>query len=558
MQTVETTHKLSGGNPRSPAITNIGRICGAVGVVLLVSTPLTWLLTAEFGPLVWGKLISGGALVAFYLATNADFFSRVAGARSSGLFAMSALTVVLVLGLVGAANFVAFKNPKEYDFTKEGLYTLSEQTGSLLGRLQTDVHIMAFYPSYDPMYASVHDTLERYHQKSAKLTYEIVDPQNRPDLVEKYQITDRGPRIVVAARGQDARAKEPSEQELTYAIIKVAEQTSKKVFFLTGHGEGDIGDSEHSEGYKAFADAITAEGYGVEALNLQQPGVQGAVGDTLNIAKPATEGVTLQVPANVSALVIGGPRHALLAPEVAALEAYLNRGGRVLLMLEPNIVTGLEGLLKQWKIEARNDVIVDTNPLNRLLGLGAAAPMIQPASQEHPITKDLSAPVVMVTARSLAVLQGGEAGVNVQALAHTGQTAWGETNVGKDGTAARDDKDNLPPLDVAVAAVKPVAPAKQGEAAKLSDEARLAVFGDAEFADNHYLSMQGNQDFALNAINWLAEQEEKIAIRPKNRAGSQLFLSGEQLGKLKFLSMDIMPVLLVAAGLGIVLIRRQR
>ena len=559
MQTVETTHKVPSPKTQSTALTNIGRICGAVGVVLLVSTPLTWLLTGEFGPLVLGKLASSAFFIVFYLVTNADFFARVGGARSTGLFAVSSVGVAAVLAMVAAANFVAFKNPKEFDFTKDKLYTLSEQTTTLLARLKTEVHALAFYPSYDPMYQPVNEALERYHAHGAKFTYEMVDPQSRPDLVEKFQITDRGPRIVLTARGQDARAKEPLEQDLTNAVIQVAEQTSKKVYFLAGHGEPDIADSEKAEGFKAFADAITAEGYGVESLNLQQAAPAAVMGE--KIALPgkdhdhAAPAPALEVPAAVSTLVLCGPRHALLEPEVAALQTYLDRGGRLLVMLEPNVKSGLDSLLKPWKIAPHDDVIVDTNPLNRLLGLGAAAPLVQPANQDHPITKDLTSPVVMVTARSLQTLAGGEAGVTVQELARTGETAWGETHVTADGSAARDEQDNLPPLSVALAAVRSV---DDGVANKLSGEGRLVVLGDSDFASNRYLGMQGNQDFALNTVNWLTEQEDKITIRPKTRAGTQLFLSGEQLGKLKFFSMDMMPVFLVAAGLGIVLIRRQR
>lgn len=551
MSTADATPENLTRAPSKAFVTNLGRICGAVGLVLWVSTPLTFLLTAELGALVIGKLVFGALLIGLYLFTNADFFARVAGSRSTGLFAISSTSVLLVLGLVGFANYLAFKHPKEYDLTKEGLYTLSEQTTGLLKRLTTDVQVLAFYASYDSGFPAVEDALQRYKDHGTHLSYTMVDPQSRPDLVEKYQITERGPRIVVTARGQDARAKDASEQELTNAIVKVAEQTSKKVVFLVGHGEGNTADGEHAEGYKILADAVGAEGYAIDTLNLQE-GQESAKGDTLNIKTDKPADAKLQVPADVSAVIVLASQKPLLAPEAAALEDYVNKGGRLMVMLEPHTKSGLETLMKQWKIDARQDIIVDNNPLNRLLGLGAAAPMVQPVPNDHPIIRDLTTAAVMMTARSLEVTNGGEAGVDAQPILRTGDTAWGETQVSDDGTAARDDKDNLPPLFTAVAAQKTVVGGKDGE------KGRLVVFGDADFINNRYLPMQGNQDLVLNAINWLAEQEEKITIRPKARAGSQLFLSGEQLGKLKFLSMDILPVLLVAMGLGIVLVRRQR
>ena len=103
-------------------------------------------------------------------------------------------------------------------------------------------------------------------KRGKHFTFELIDPQSRPDLIEKYQITDRGPRIVVTCGLQDSRAKEPTEQELTYALLKVIRQSDQKIFFLVGHGEGDL-KSEEAEGYKAIAEAITAEGYAVETLD---------------------------------------------------------------------------------------------------------------------------------------------------------------------------------------------------------------------------------------------------------------------------------------------------
>jgi len=180
--------------------------------------------------------------------------------------------------------------------------------------------------------------------------------------------------------------------------------------------------------------------------------------------------------------------------------------------------------------------------------------MVLPASEEHPITKGLTAPTIMSTARSLAILKGGEPGVEVTPLVLTSETAWGETNP-VDGTASKDDKDNLGPLNVGVVATKPIPMTEPGRA---SDETRLVVFGDSDWVNNGFQAKPGNADLFLNAVNWLAEESEKITIRPKTRAQSQLFLSVEQLGMLKFLSMDILPVILIAMGLGIVMLRRQR
>lgn len=540
---------------------NLGRMAGAVGLVLCASSPLTWILTTEMGLLVWGKLAIGSFLIALYLLTNRDFFARVAGSKSLGLMTLSALSMVFVLGLVGAVNWAAVRYPYERDMTREGLYTLSSQTHRVVGNLKTDVHIYAFYVSYEQLYPLVDDMLNRYQHLGTRLHYEMVDPQARPDLTERYQITDRGPRLVVVARDQDARAKDLSEQALTNAIVKVAEQTSKKVYVLRGHGELEPDDPKLAEGAKQFLDAIGTEGYETAPLDLRAALPTPAQGRIdLKDFGPG-KAPPLTVPQDAAVVLILGPMHPLLAPEAAALSAYLNTGGRLMVLLEPHVKTGLESLLRDWRIEVRDDLIVDTNPLNRLLGLGAAAPMVQPVHGEHPIVAHLESAMIMSTARSVVAMPEGAQNIEVTPLAHTAETAWGETRMGKNGTAQKDEQDHLPPLFVAMAAEQTVAqqngpPDLAGT--QRSSLTRLLVFGDSDFVSNKYLSMQGNQDFALNGLNWLTEQDTKITIRPKNRAASQLFLSGNQMNTVKFVCMDILPVLIIAAGLGITLVRRQR
>ena len=453
-------------------------------------------------------------------------------------------------------NYLVVKNDKEFDLTKEGIYTLSDQTVQVLGRLKKDVKVFAFFASYDDEYVPVKETLERYAKHGPRLSFVMVDPQLRDDLVEKYKVTSRGARVVITSGDQEARVKDLSEEELTHAIIKVAEETAKHIYFLTGHGEPDIDDDKAAEGYKTIAEAIRAEGYEVDKLSLLQLGSDAAKDGKVSLkadAKPVA-GEALEIPAKVSVLVIPAPRSLLFEPEIKAVEDYLMRGGRVVVMVEPNQESGLESVLKQWKVEPQKDIIIDTNVLNRLVGLGPASPMVVPADDEHPITKNQSAPTIMSTARSLTILKGGEPGVETTPLVVTSESAWGETNA-VDGTASKDDKDNPGPLNAGVVAVKAI-PAT--DALRLSDEARLVVFGDSDWVNNGFEQKPGNADLFLNTVNWLAEQTEKITIRPKTRAASQLFLSVDQLGNLKFFSMDILPVLLVATGLGIVMLRRQR
>ena len=56
-------------------------------------------------------------------------------------------------------------------------------------------------------------------------------------------------------------------------------------------------------------------------------------------------------------------------------------------------------------------------------------------------------------------------------------------------------------------------PAKAG--AGVRPKSRFVTIGDSDFAANNAVRIQGNQDLFLNTINWLAQQENLISIRPK-------------------------------------------
>lgn len=553
MSTAETTQEAAQPRRREVGGSAIaGRLAGAIGLVLLITTPLTYLLAGELTGLFWLKLIFGVACLATYLATNNDFFARWGGARGSSTLAITSVSVVVVLIVLAAVNYMVAKHPKEIDLTKEGVYTLSEQTTGVLQRLSGPVKVFAFFNTSDREYSVVDDTLRRYATVSPNFTYEMVNVANRPDLVERYGVQQTSPRVVVVAGTNDARVKEISEESLTNAIVQVTQGAAKAIYFLTGHGERDITDEKEAKGLKLTADAVKADGYDVKTLSFAEAGGAVAPGTAVDLNAPKPLKPTVSVPADAAVLIIAGPRVKMLEPEVAALSVYLDRGGRLIVMLDPDSDGGLSGLLAQYKVSLHNDLVVDTSPVNQLLGYGAAGAILKPVA-EHPTTDEMAAPALFFMGRSLEIADGGEAGVTATPLLGTGEAAWGETEY-KSGRAERDAKDTPGPVMMAAVATK----ATNAIDAKATPEARLFVAGDSDWVDNQLRDVQGNPDLFLNVLAWLAEEDNKITIRPKTRAASQLLLTGDQMNTLVFASMDVLPVLLIALGSAIVLLRRQR
>jgi ABC-type uncharacterized transport system involved in gliding motility auxiliary subunit len=128
------------------------------------------------------------------------------------------------------------------------------------------------------------------------------------------------------------------------------------------------------------------------------------------------------------------------------------------------------------------------------------------------------------------------------------------------GKVTRDiDKGDKPgPISLAAAVSAPATDAKtppaaegnkaDGENDDKKPETRVVVFGDSDFASNGALGVQGNRDLFLNAINWLAQQENLIAIRPKDTQDRRITLTADQERRLFFLTVLIVPGLILLAG----------
>ena len=507
------------------------RVFGTLGLVLLLSTVVTLL----FGQttFVAGKLALGAVGVALGLGLGeSGGLKRFFTGRAAHFGFFTALSALLVIVVLGVANYAAIRRPKSWDLTKDKVFTLSLDTEKTLAGLKVDVKALAFYGPADESYPRVNDLLRRYAARSSRFTFEFVDPYRSPEAVRKYAIGESGPRVVLLAGTEEAKPKNPDEEGLTNALVRVTRSGTRKLYFTTGHGEPGPQD-DGQRGDSLAVKALESEGYEVATLSL--------------LEKP-------EIPADAAAVLVDAPRKAFLEPELKALRAYAQKGGHLGLFLEPEVEAGLDPLLADFGIELDDDMVVDPSPVAQLFGGSPVTPIVHP-SAAHPVSRDLAQTgLAFPTARSLSILTGKP--VTPTPLALTGKEAWGETDIKSlfSKGAKKDPGEKSGPLPVVLAAQRSTA----SEADKRSAEARVVVAGDGEFFSNQYQQLLGNLDFFQNAVAWLAEQEDRITIRPRSREASRLFLSSAQVGAIKFLSIDALPVSLLGLGLAVWLVRRSR
>jgi ABC-type uncharacterized transport system involved in gliding motility auxiliary subunit len=496
-----------------------GRIGGLFGFVVLLSAGFNWLFVtgsiASAGVIV--RLVLGVGGIAFWLVTNRSEHPLGRGAFYGGVSALSA--VVLVAALVGV-NYIAVKKPKSWDLTRDKIFTLSDQTTGVLKGLKSEVKVQAFYAASEPEYPELDQRLRQYKAQTDKLSVEFVDPFKHPALVKEMNISQTGPRVIVKAGSKESRAKDIGEESLTNALIDVTKGSAKKVYFTKGHGEHAVADATE-RGLKLFVENLRSEGYQTDEIVLAEH---------------------KEMPADTAALVIAGPVGGFSDGEVKLVQEWVDKGGKLVAMVDPGVTTGLEKAFEGWGIKLGNDEVIDPEAQN---------PEIAIAQQytEHPITQPRNSAFQLATifpvARSVSKLANPPAGWAVVELAKTGPRAWGETSSLSSGQVKFDEGQDLKgPVPLASSASK--------------GDSRVVVIGNSLFAANGYLRLSGNKDFALNALSWTAHEESRISIRPKQRQSNHLFLSAEQKHRMTLFAFDLLPFGLLFAGLVVWQTRKSR
>jgi ABC-type uncharacterized transport system involved in gliding motility auxiliary subunit len=368
---------------------------------------------------------------------------------------------------------------------------------------------------------------------------EYVDPERNPSAAEKLNENTLGT-IVLEYDGRVQRVTSMTEQELTNGIIKVVQGEQHKVYFLQGHGERDTNGSD-GRGFGAIAQALTTDNFAADKLVLLQQ----------------------EIPADAKVIVIAGPTSDLLQPEIDRLKAYLVKGGKLLVLVDPPQkadappLTNLLSLLKEWSIEVGTNAVLD--PLSRLRGAEADVPVAAPPYPYHPITATFRTLTAFPYARSVKPVEGAANGRTATTFIQSGPGSWAETDLKTLTTRgeAQPDLENgdiQGPVSMAVAVSAPAnegTPPAAGESTEETPnkpETRIVVVGDSDFAANAVLNMGGNRDMFLNIVNWLAQQEDLIAVRARDPEDRRITVTAGQDRMIFWFAVLLMPGLILLAG----------
>jgi ABC-type uncharacterized transport system involved in gliding motility auxiliary subunit len=480
-------------------------------------------------------------------------------ARHTVLMGLQIALAVVVFALI---LVLAERHNHRFDLTPTKSFILSDEAQRIAQGTHVPVRITVFYNSQESgQRRQIEDLLQLFSDASSEISYRLLDLDRSPALAKKYGISSFNTGVMEAAR-QVYQLTSVDEEEITNGLLKLTRAQHRTLCFVTGHGEHSPQDSGERTGYSEVAKALEKENSEIRTLS------------TL----PA-EGV----PAECTVVILPGPRRSFLPGEADLLSRYLDGGGRVLLMIDPNAPESVVQFLARYDVRAGNDLVVDER--NRFYGADSFMPRV-PIFDEGTFRKKLDTAAVFALARTVSPMEDkGNKHIKVLLIALTSPDSWARVDGGavpEGPVRFRRETDKPGPLpvglivtDTAVGSASentdeqngapsggaPSGGAPPGDAPPAAKVGRMIVFGDSDFASNLYLNLLGNKDLFMSSVGVLTEDEELIAMRRKglpHSSMSPIFLTARQ-GRLIFWVVVVAePTSFAVLGILITWRRRRR
>ena len=456
--------------------------------------------------------------------------------------------IILFLTVMGLLGWLSTRYNKELDWTATGRNTLSKASVTVLDKLKGPVTITSYASGGElgPIHTRVRDLLKRYEKVSDKIQLKFVDPMLNPEQTRKLGIRTDG-ELIVDYQGRTEHVSNFTEQDLTNALQRLLRNAERKIVFITGHGERNPTGRANAD-LGEFFDAVQSKGFKVSTLNLT---------------------TSLVIPPDTAVLVIASPQLDYLPGEIDAIKRYVDNGGNLWWMQDPDTNAHLQALADALHIKFMHGVIVDLDI--RLLGVDDPT-IIMGQYLPHAITRDFN--VLTLYPRVTGIEYEDKDNWTDTPFLESVNRSWLETGP-LHGTIRYDEgKDVKGPVKFAIAMTRKVDDKKQinnnkdkpAEKDQASDKTtdskartqRVVVIGDGDFISNAYLGNQGNQQMGDNILNWLTHDDNFINVPEPKAPGSHLAVNQNTMITLGIFYLAVIPLILIGGGVFIWLRRRKR
>ncbi|MBF0219043.1 MAG: GldG family protein [Gammaproteobacteria bacterium] len=445
---------------------------------------------------------------------------------------------ILLLGLaVGLIAALSLRYDHQMDVTAAGRHTLAEATLALLQELKEPVVIEVFTRDVagGQIRQRISDLVSRYQQHYGKITLTFVDPDTDPQRVRASGISRDG-ELLVKYGERSENLTQVGEQGLTNTLQRLARAKDRRVVVVAGHGERSVEKGANHD-LSQWAEGLRQKGFTFTTVNLT---------------------TDLQIDDQVALLMLASPRVELLPGEIELLQKYVNSGGNLFWLRDPDDKVALPSLEEALGIHFAAGTVVD--PTGQMIGIDNPAIVVVADYADHAVTRQMNTLTLFPLVSPLTIDMAGEAlGWQAEPLLQTLDRSWAEEGELR-GTIQQDLYEQAGPLTLAVALQRPRPEARgdNGESIDKAHEQRVIVVGDGDFFSNTYLGNGDNQALADRMLNWLATDDNFIQIPPRRALDMNLTLTPMTAAMIGYGFLLLLPLLLISAGVGIWMKRRRR
>lgn len=497
-----------------PIVEDIGLAIGGVGILAMLGGLILLVTVRLLETWAWRLVGVGAILTVLSVVLAWRPLLAMLRARQGRYGLNTAVMIVALVGILGLLNYAAAQAPVRIDLTAAQQFTLAEQTKRVLEQVKTPIQVEGFFtPSQAEAWFQAEYLLHEFSVENGNITYRIIDPEVQPAAA--IQRGAQAGDVVFLSEGRQEKTAEPSERAFSTALLQVTGKELKTVCFLQGHGEPSITD-QANVGYDVARQGLERDNFLVQPFNSSTTDNPDALNDC-------------------SVLVVAGPTQDINDQEMQLLSGYLNNHGKAVFLLDPTTPESFRQILRPWSVIIGSDVVID--PGNRS---DLATSIVPPSGlAQNDVTRGLD---VTVFPQATEVFLSGDPGQGPlrDYLAYTRPETWLEKG---DVTTPTFDEGTDVQGPIPIAALLQSRPG-----ANETEVARIIVFGDSDFARNDFFYTRSNVDLFLNAVNWVAEQEFLISVRPKPSPFRVLLLTEAQWRFVLISTVGLLPLAVGLAG----------
>ncbi len=517
----------------------IANVIGAGGLLASILNALC--IYQPFINFVQGMFDLTGILYYVTVIVLALFLTVQLMQKKHGTYRASMVVFACVAAVL--VNLTAGKLPSQYlkyDVSDQKLFTTGDQTAEIVKGLDEDItlYLIAQQGSED---ATLQELLDRYAGLSSHIKVETKDPVLYPNFVSQYTSENLSENSVLVVGQNRSKAVDyydiyqysmdystyssslssfDGEGQITSAIAYVTAEDMPVVYTLTGHDEAELSTTVTS--------SIEKENIELKSLSL------------------LTEEA---VPEDAKAVIIYGAISDISEAEKNKLEAYMEQGGQIMLLLgyTDKDTPNLDSLLDDYGIVLADGLVLEGDSQHHLPNYPY---YLLPDIQSSAYTSDVSSRYVLLAfAQGMTEAADISENLTYESLLTTSAKSYSKTNLESENLE-QEAADITGPFDLGAVVTKTI---------DENVEAKLVVFSSETLLDEQVDSMVsgGNSTLFLNVASQLVDHESTVSIEPKSMSTEYLTVPAGSAIFWGILTIILIPLLLLATG-GIIWFGRRK